>query len=305
MTPNKKSKSADNTRQEAEPLAALDDKEKLEDDQIQCSLPLYLDHWFGSKLISHVSPTPTETAGHSSSPSDPILDSQGFLITGRTVSAVEVGHSKRVSSSLIHLSSLPRIEEHLCLEEGGGGEDHMMSYDREDHPKLTHSPLLFTSPEDISDTDNQATIPSTNAKTDLNDSSIHTEHIQQPAQLTSDHKIPQGVSARVENPKAVISNSHTYPTRHPIALTADHQAPQGVLTSDKNLKKGRKRKRSPSGPSKGGTVYTCPPGATTLKDCSQKKCTASVLALVLQGLPFSLNYAHLTRVPSLFIYHSH
>ena len=107
------------------------DSEKLEDDQIQSSLPFYLEHLFGQCVGRGRSQS--QTNSYTSSPlSGPILDSQGFLTSTKNNTA---STKNRISDTppLIDLSSLPLVEIGSSVpvpEEG-----------------VANSPVLFPSPD--------------------------------------------------------------------------------------------------------------------------------------------------------------
>ncbi|XP_064390305.1 shieldin complex subunit 2-like isoform X3 [Halichondria panicea] len=219
---------------------------KLEDDQIQCSLPFYLEHLFGQCVGGSTQSQNTT----SSLPNEPILNSQGFLVSTKSNTSNTVANAP----SLISLSSLPRVEED-GLVAGGGEED----------PMVEHSPLLFTSP------DHSGTID----HLDTNQSNAQDQWIN----LQPNIELAIKIDATISDVPCVTKLNTTDDVCNQIA-NQSNTATVGQSTKCEKTKRGRKRKLS-----RGGDEYTCPPRATALKDCSGKQGTVFVLALVVQVNP--------------------
>lgn len=115
----------------------LDDG-KLEDDQIQSSLPFYLEHLFGQRVGGSSQLLADST---SPPPSGPILDSQGFL------TSIENATSSRSvisdTPALVDLSSLPLFTTEEPVPEV---DIHIPEVG------LTNSPVLFPSPDPVNTT---------------------------------------------------------------------------------------------------------------------------------------------------------
>ncbi len=233
---------------------------KLEDDQIQCSLPFYLEHLFGQCVGGSTQSYNTTTPPHS----ERILNSQGFIISAKsTLNTVDN------APSLISLSSLPCIGEVAGEGEdglvAGGGEDCLVAGGVEED-QMVHSPLLFTSP-DHSDTIDHL---------DTNQSNVHLRD-----QSTLEPNIDLHVAIETSIAISDVPCVTTFKTTTEACNQMPNQSNTAIMGSStkcEKTKRGRKRKLS-----KSGDKYTCPPRATALKDCSEKQGTVSVLALVVQG----------------------
>lgn len=228
------------------------DNGKLEDDQIQSSLPFYLEHLFGQRVGGN---SPLLECTTSPSPSGPILDSQGFLTSaGNSTSRDNVISNTR---SPINLSSLPSVgtEGDDPVPEGG----------------VANSPLLFPSPDPV---DTIVTTDSQNSTTKLvighDSTDIAISDIPNaPIKLQNTDDACDKVSDYFKTPKA--------------RLTGGNKTKRG---KKRKLSTGSLRDEYVCPPG-AVSLKDCSLKDYSLKDCFLKQGTVSVLAIVVQGQPAS------------------